>query len=177
MLLHIRGGRKVFGFIKKTTSYGIEEIYLLYIIPPWGSTHLWLRCSNFFNPSKKNSFDYAAIRKIGNRKSQGLIRSASLCVEQGWPELVSRKSFVFWDIKQCSPLKINRCFGVTFHFLYQSGRIYQVWNQHEIHGKQRYLLHIGFFSGLLFYIEDGGDVFLWNVCRGWTYCTAFYPIK
>jgi hypothetical protein len=32
------------------------------------STHLWLRCSNFFNPSKKNSFGCAA-----NRKSQRLI--------------------------------------------------------------------------------------------------------
>jgi hypothetical protein len=37
------------------------------------STHLWLRCCNFFNPSKKNSFSCAANRKIGNRKSQRLI--------------------------------------------------------------------------------------------------------
>jgi hypothetical protein len=35
---------------------------------PLSSTHLWLRCSNFFNPSKKNSFGSAA-----NRKSQRLI--------------------------------------------------------------------------------------------------------
>jgi hypothetical protein len=32
---------------------------------PLISTHLWLRCSNFFNPSKKNSFGCAE-----NRKSQ-----------------------------------------------------------------------------------------------------------
>jgi hypothetical protein len=42
-------------------------MYLLYIFP-LSSTHLWLRCSNFFNPSKKNSFGCAA-----NRKSQILI--------------------------------------------------------------------------------------------------------
>jgi hypothetical protein len=35
---------------------------------PLSSTHLWLRCSNFFNPSKKNSFDFAADRKIGKAK-------------------------------------------------------------------------------------------------------------
>jgi hypothetical protein len=35
---------------------------------PLSSTHLWLRCSNFFNPSKKNYSDCAA-----NRKSQRLI--------------------------------------------------------------------------------------------------------
>jgi hypothetical protein len=36
-------------------------------IPP-SSTHLWLRCSNFFNPSKKNSFDCVADRKMGKAK-------------------------------------------------------------------------------------------------------------
>jgi hypothetical protein len=41
-------------------------------IPP-SSTHLWLRCSNFFIPSKKNSFGCAANRKIGNRERQKLI--------------------------------------------------------------------------------------------------------
>jgi hypothetical protein len=35
---------------------------------PLSSTHLWLRCSNFFNPPKKNSFVCAANRKIGNRE-------------------------------------------------------------------------------------------------------------
>jgi hypothetical protein len=43
------------------------KMYLLYIFP-LSSTHLWFRCSNFFNPSKKNSFGCAA-----NRKSQRLI--------------------------------------------------------------------------------------------------------
>jgi hypothetical protein len=47
-------------------------MYLRYIFP-LSSTHLWLHCSNFFNPSKKNSFGCAATRKIGNKKSQRLI--------------------------------------------------------------------------------------------------------
>jgi hypothetical protein len=37
------------------------------------STHLWLRCPNFFNPAKKNYFSCAANRKIRNRKSQRII--------------------------------------------------------------------------------------------------------
>jgi hypothetical protein len=56
-----------FGFIKKTTSYRTEKMYLLYIFP-LSSTHLWLRCSNFFNPFKKNSFGCVVNRKIGKAK-------------------------------------------------------------------------------------------------------------
>jgi hypothetical protein len=45
---------------------------------PLSSTHLWLRCSNFFNPSKKNSFGCAA-----NKKSQRLINTPTYqrCIE------------------------------------------------------------------------------------------------
>jgi hypothetical protein len=46
-------------------------IYSIY--SPLSSTHLWLRCSNFFNPSQKNYFGCAANRKIRNRKSRRLI--------------------------------------------------------------------------------------------------------
>jgi hypothetical protein len=35
---------------------------------PLSPTHLWFRCSNFLNPSKKNSFGCAANRKIGKAK-------------------------------------------------------------------------------------------------------------
>jgi hypothetical protein len=35
---------------------------------PLSSTHLWFRCSNFFNPSKKNSFGFVANRKIRKAK-------------------------------------------------------------------------------------------------------------
>jgi hypothetical protein len=46
-------------------------MYLLYIFP-LSSTHLWLHCSNFFTPSRKNYFVCAANREIGNRKNQRL---------------------------------------------------------------------------------------------------------
>jgi hypothetical protein len=35
---------------------------------PLSSTHLWVRCSNFFNPAKKNSFGCAANTKTGKAK-------------------------------------------------------------------------------------------------------------
>jgi hypothetical protein len=48
------GGLYIYGFIKKTTSYEIEKkMYLLYVFHPELHTHLWIRCSNFFNRSKK----------------------------------------------------------------------------------------------------------------------------
>jgi hypothetical protein len=47
---------------------------------PLSSTHLWLRCSNFFNQSKKNYFVCAANRKIINRKSQRLISTPTYFV-------------------------------------------------------------------------------------------------
>jgi hypothetical protein len=43
---------------------------------PLSSTHLWLRCSNFFNPSKKDSFPCAANRKIGKAKDLSAALSA-----------------------------------------------------------------------------------------------------
>jgi hypothetical protein len=41
-----------------------DENYIYSTYSPLSSTHLWLRCSNFFNPSKKNSFGCAASKKI-----------------------------------------------------------------------------------------------------------------
>jgi hypothetical protein len=43
--------------------YNVESTY-----SPLSSTHLWLRCSNFFNPCKKNSFGCAANRKTRKAK-------------------------------------------------------------------------------------------------------------
>jgi hypothetical protein len=55
--------------LQRKQATGLKKMYLLYISPPPpSSTHLWLRCSNFFNPSKKNSFGCAANRKIGKAK-------------------------------------------------------------------------------------------------------------
>jgi hypothetical protein len=59
---------------KKTTNYGVEKMYLLYIFP-LSSMHLRLRCSNFFNPSKENSFGCAA-----NRKRQRLISTTTYLI-------------------------------------------------------------------------------------------------
>jgi hypothetical protein len=38
--MDVRRGAKVFGFIKKTTSHGIENMYLFYIFP-LSSTHTY----------------------------------------------------------------------------------------------------------------------------------------
>jgi hypothetical protein len=61
---------------------------------PLSSTHLWLRCSNFFNPSKENSFGCAANRKIWNRKSQILI-STPTYLPYAFPYLISLSVFLF----------------------------------------------------------------------------------
>jgi hypothetical protein len=67
------GGLVSLWLYKANNKLRDKKMYLLYIFPLLSSTHLWLRCSNFFNPSKKNSFACAANRKIGNRKGQRLI--------------------------------------------------------------------------------------------------------
>jgi hypothetical protein len=67
--------RKPSNSVCYTPSSEPYRIYLkkcIYIVP-LSSTHLWLRCSNFFNPSEKNSFGCAANRNIGSRKCQRLI--------------------------------------------------------------------------------------------------------
>jgi hypothetical protein len=51
-----------------------KKIYLSYYTYSFlSSIHLWLRCSNFFDPSKKNYFGRAANRKIGDMKGQRFI--------------------------------------------------------------------------------------------------------
>jgi hypothetical protein len=50
--------------LQREQATALQKMHLLYIC---------LLCSNFFNPSKKNSFGCAANRKIGKRKSQRLI--------------------------------------------------------------------------------------------------------
>jgi hypothetical protein len=46
----------------------MEKNVFTLLFPPLSPTRLRLRCSNFFNPSKKNSFGCAANRKIGKAK-------------------------------------------------------------------------------------------------------------
>jgi hypothetical protein len=45
------------------------------------------------------------------------------------------KSYIFWDINPCSPLKVNRRFGGTCYLHLQSPRIRQARNQREADGK------------------------------------------
>jgi hypothetical protein len=66
MTLGVTRGLTIFALINKTTNYRTKKLYSLYIFPPELHT-LMTSLSNFFNPSKKNSFGCAA-----NRKSQRL---------------------------------------------------------------------------------------------------------
>jgi hypothetical protein len=72
------------------------KLYLLYIFP-LSSTHLWLRCSNFFNDSRNI---LVVVLRIGNRKSQRLISTPT------YPAI--------YDITPCSPANTNRRFGGTY---------------------------------------------------------------
>jgi hypothetical protein len=75
---------------------------------------------------------------------------------------VVMKSYIFWDIKPCSPLQYNRRFGGTCHLLLQSVRINRGRiNQHETDGKQRF--NDGFLLGLFSDTEGGDEMFLQNV--------------
>jgi hypothetical protein len=65
------------------------------------------------------------------------------------------KSTIFWDITPCNPLKLSRRFGGTYRL-------------HLHPSKKPALLvtcfHAVFFLGLFFDTEDGGDIFLRNIC-------------
>jgi hypothetical protein len=72
------------------------------------------------------------------------------------------KISIFWDITPCSPFKVNRRFGRTYHLYFQDRKI-NTW------------FHVGFLLCLFFDPEYGGDIFLRNL--GWlsTDYTALYP--
>jgi hypothetical protein len=150
-LLVYEVGLKVFGFIKKT-SCGIEKLYLLYIFPP-NSTHLWLCCSNFFNPSKKNSFGCAANRKVGNRKTQRLISTPMynpVCSVESQPTFQRNISPPSSGSKSKPSKKPAWKWMAT-------------------------CFHTGFLLGLFFNHEDGGDIFLQNISWLSIDYTALYP--
>jgi hypothetical protein len=64
---YMRGADKHLALLRKQQAMGLKTcIYCTYY--PLSSIHLWLNCPNFFNPSKKNSFGFAANKKIGEAK-------------------------------------------------------------------------------------------------------------
>jgi hypothetical protein len=87
------------------------------------------------------------------------------------------KSFIFWDITPCCPLKVNRRFGEKFHLHLQGQRISRARNHRESWALLTTCFHTVFLFGLFCDPEDGGDMFLRNI--GWlsTDCTALYPRK
>jgi hypothetical protein len=70
---------------------------------------------------------------------------------------------IFWDIRLCGPLKVNRRFGVVFRLRLQRPKISQARNQHEAENNHSSvffpMLLAGFFLGLRFHPEDGGHMF------------------
>jgi hypothetical protein len=54
--------------------------------------------------------------------------------------MVVMKSVVFWDIMPCSPLKVSRRFGGTYHLYLQSQRINQAKNQRQCRWQAELLL-------------------------------------
>jgi hypothetical protein len=62
---------------------------------------------------------------------------------------VVMKNSIFWDVTPCSPLKVSRRFGGTYHL--------------HLQGQLAICFHAGFFVGLFFGPEDGGNMFLLNV--------------
>jgi hypothetical protein len=65
------------------------------------------------------------------------------------------KSFMFWSIISCSPLKTYRRFGGTCRLHLQGLEVSQGRNQHEA-GSNKSLLRAIFLLGKLLNPEDGG---------------------
>jgi hypothetical protein len=76
---------------------------------------------------------------------------------------LTMKNSVFWDITPCSLVKVNSHFLEVYHLHLQVRRKSHARSRHEADSKQSYLLHVGFFLGLLFSPEDGGDIFFQKI--------------
>jgi hypothetical protein len=59
------------------------------------------------------------------------------------------KSFIFWDITPCSPLKVSRLFGRTYRLHLHGRRISQARIQREAGSKQSLLADVCFQKGIL----------------------------
>jgi hypothetical protein len=63
------------------------------------------------------------------------------------PTVVLLMSYIFWDRTTCSPLKVNRHFGITSERSSKQSSAYS-------------FLHAGSFLGLFFVFEAGEEIFL-----------------
>jgi hypothetical protein len=82
------------------------------------------------------------------------------------------KSTIFWDIRSCSPMSVNRRFGGTYRLHLQDRRISRARNQFASRALLAPCFHAGFLLGLLFDPEDGVDMFFRNICSVSTDYTA-----
>jgi hypothetical protein len=92
---------------------------------PLSSAHLWLCCSNFFNPSKKNYFGCAANNKIWNKKSQRLISTPTYCLTDcSFPilDLVTTKIAIFWTMTLRCPIWVYWRFGGKYYLHLQESK-------------------------------------------------------
>jgi hypothetical protein len=84
------------------------------------------------------------------------------------------KSIIFWSITPCSPLKVNRHFGGTYRLHLQGRRIRQARYQRESRCQAEFYFKAGFLLVLFLDPEDGGDMFIRNICWLSTDYTAIY---
>jgi hypothetical protein len=108
----IRGGLISLWRYKENNKLGSWKKWIYSTYSPLSSTHLWLRCSTFFNPPKKNYFGCVANRKIGNRKSQRLISTLRTCyfhcsLHRPWLDDSSNigEGYKLWSSSLCSFLQ------------------------------------------------------------------------
>jgi hypothetical protein len=117
-LLHvtIRGGLISLWFYKENKLWDWKNVFTY---SPLSSTHLWLRCSSFFNPSKKNSFGFAA-----NRKSQRLISASTYLrrlIASEPQHNIHTTLYLLENPMTWTVTEIYRCFRATYS-LYLQGR-------------------------------------------------------
>lgn len=80
------------------------------------------------------------------------------------------EDFIFWHIRPCIPLKLNRHFGGIFPFLLQDQRVRTPTSNLRLIPAPCWFLHVLFFDH-----EDGDDIFIRNIVQIVTNYTALYP--
>jgi hypothetical protein len=82
----------------------------------------------------------------------------------GFPDVVTvvMKSYIFWDMTPCTPVKVNRRFGGIYHLHLEGRRISQARNWHVAGSQQRATLLVAcyllvsclmIFRNLFFYLS------------------------